>query len=80
MTLAERSEMQFTEFLLTPQQRRTIVSLTLGKLRVVTTRIFGSGSSRRSAPLTRWPVCAARPLLSGLFLPKRLRWPYLTVW
>jgi len=45
MTLAERSEMQFTEFLLTPQQRRTIVSLTLGKLRVVTTRIFGAGST-----------------------------------
>jgi hypothetical protein len=44
MTLAERSEMQFTEFLLTPQQRRTIVSLALGKLRVVTTRIFGAGS------------------------------------
>ena len=45
MTLAERSEMQFTEFLLNrPQQRRTIVSLTLGKLRVVTTRIFGAGS------------------------------------
>ena len=44
MTLAERSEMQFTEFLLTPQQRRTIVSLTLGKLRVVTTKIFGAGS------------------------------------
>jgi hypothetical protein len=45
MTLAERSEMQLTEFLLTPQQRRTIVSLTLGKLRVVTTRIFGAGSA-----------------------------------
>ena len=45
MTLAERSEMQFTEFLLNDtQQRRTIVSLTLGKLRVVTTRIFGAGS------------------------------------
>ena len=44
MTLAERSEMQFTEFLLTPQQRRTIVSLTLGTLRVVTTKIFGAGS------------------------------------
>jgi|SoiMethySBSTD1v2_1073268.scaffolds.fasta_scaffold811156_1 hypothetical protein len=44
MTLAENSEMQFTEFLLTPQQRRTIVSLTLGKLRVVTTKIFGAGS------------------------------------
>src|SRR6266446_9494314 len=37
MTLAERSEMQFTEFLLTPQQHRTVVSLALGKLRVVTT-------------------------------------------
>jgi len=45
MTLAENSEMQFTEFLLTPQQRRTIVSLTLGKLRVVTTKIFGAGSA-----------------------------------
>ncbi len=45
MTLAERSEMQFTEFLLTPQQRRTLVSLTLGKLRVVTTKIFGAGSA-----------------------------------
>jgi hypothetical protein len=44
MTLAENSEMQFTEFLLTPQQRRTIVSLTLGKLRMVTTKIFGAGS------------------------------------
>jgi FecR protein len=44
MTLAENSEMQFTESLLTPQQRRTIVSLTLGKLRVVTTKIFGAGS------------------------------------
>jgi FecR-like protein len=45
MTLAERSEMQFTEFLLTPQQRRTIVNLALGRLRVVTTRIFGAGST-----------------------------------
>src|SRR5262245_14325854 len=45
MTLAERSEMQFTEFLLTPQQRRTIVSLTLGKLRVVTTKICRPGSA-----------------------------------
>jgi hypothetical protein len=45
MTMAERSEMQFTEFLLTPQQRRTIVNLALGRLRVVTTRIFGAGST-----------------------------------
>jgi hypothetical protein len=44
MTLAENSEMQFTEFLLTPQQRRTIVSLTLGKMRMVTAKIFGAGS------------------------------------
>ena len=46
MTLAERSEMEFTEFLLNPEQnqRRSIVSLALGKLRVVTTRIFGAGS------------------------------------
>src|SRR5215470_12554213 len=45
MTLAENSEMQFTEFLLTPQQRRTILSLTLGTIRIVTTKIFGAGSS-----------------------------------
>jgi len=45
MTLAERSEMQFTEFVLTPQQRRTIVNLALGRLRVVTTKIFGAGSA-----------------------------------
>jgi FecR protein len=47
MTLAERSEMQFTEFLLNPasQQRRTIVGLSLGTLRVVTTKIFGAGST-----------------------------------
>src|SRR3989442_3876440 len=43
MTLAERSEMQFTEFLLTPQQRRTVVSLALGKLRVVTAKMFWAG-------------------------------------
>ena len=45
LTLAERSEMQFTEFLLTPQQRRTAISLALGTLRVVTTKIFGAGST-----------------------------------
>lgn len=44
MTLAENSEMEFTEFLLTPQQRRTTVSLLTGTLRVVTTKIFGAGS------------------------------------
>lgn len=47
MTLAENGELQFTEFLLNPEanQRRTIVSLTLGKLRVLTTKIFGAGSA-----------------------------------
>jgi hypothetical protein len=45
MTLAENSEMQFTEFLLTPQQRRTIVSLAIGKLKVLTTTVFGAGSA-----------------------------------
>jgi hypothetical protein len=45
MTLAERSEMQFTEFLLTPQQRNTVVNLVIGKIRVLTTRIFGAGSA-----------------------------------
>jgi hypothetical protein len=44
MTLAERSEMQFTEFLLTEQQRRSIVNLFVGKVRVLTTRLFGAGS------------------------------------
>jgi hypothetical protein len=45
MTLAERSEMQFTALLLTEQQRRTVVSLFFGKVRVLTTRLFGAGSS-----------------------------------
>jgi hypothetical protein len=44
MTLGERSEMQFTEFLLTQEQRRTVVSLLIGTVRVVTTRLFGPGS------------------------------------
>jgi hypothetical protein len=45
LTLAERSEMRFTEFLLTQNQRRTLVDLAVGKLRVLTTTIFGSGSA-----------------------------------
>lgn len=45
MTLAERSEMQFTESVLTPQQRRTVVSLAVGKLKVLTTGLFGGGSA-----------------------------------
>lgn len=44
MTLAERSEIHFTEFLLAPQQRRTIVTMTVGTLRVITERLFGTGS------------------------------------
>lgn len=47
MTLAENSQMEFSEFLLDPQknQRRTVVSLAVGKLRVLTTALFGAGSS-----------------------------------
>jgi len=45
VTLAESSEMQFTEFLLTPQQRRTIISLTLGKVKMLTSTVFGAGSA-----------------------------------
>src|SRR5262245_51393943 len=45
MTLAERSEMRFTEALLTEQQRRTVVSLLVGKVRVLTARLFGTGSA-----------------------------------
>ena len=44
MTLGERSQMQFTAFLVTPQRRRSVVNLLLGKLRVLTTRFFGGGS------------------------------------
>ena len=44
MTLAEQSEMQFTDFLLTEQQRRSIVNLFVGKVRLLTTRLFGAGS------------------------------------
>ena len=44
MTLAEQSEMQFTDFLLTDQQRRSIVNLFVGKVRMLTTRLFGGGS------------------------------------
>ena len=44
MTLAEQSEMQFTDFRLTAQQRRSIVNLYVGKIRLLTTRLFGTGS------------------------------------
>src|SRR5262249_39690764 len=45
VTLAERSEMQFSEFLLTPQRRRTIISLTLGTMKMITSTVFGAGSA-----------------------------------
>lgn len=45
ITVAERSEMQFTEFLLTPQQRRTVVSVATGTLRMVAGKLFGAGST-----------------------------------
>ena len=35
--------MEFTEFLLTSDQNRTVVSLLLGTVRVITSRIFGPG-------------------------------------
>lgn len=44
MTLAEQSEMQFTDFRLTAQQRRSIVNLFVGKVRLLTTRLFGTDS------------------------------------
>jgi hypothetical protein len=44
LTLAEHSEIHLTDFLLAPQQRRVIVTLALGTLRVIAERHFGSGS------------------------------------
>jgi hypothetical protein len=46
MTLGENSEMQFSEFLLDAQQqrRRNVVSLAVGRLRVLTQNLFGAGS------------------------------------
>jgi hypothetical protein len=45
ITLSERSEMEFTEFLLTPERQRTIVSLLIGTVRVITTRLLRAGSA-----------------------------------
>jgi hypothetical protein len=45
MTLAERSELEFTEFLLTPEQQRSIMSLLIGTVRIITTRILRAGSA-----------------------------------
>ena len=44
LTLAEQSQIQFTDFLLTSQQRRLIVTLAVGTLRVIVERFSGSGS------------------------------------
>jgi hypothetical protein len=45
ITLSERSELEFTEFLLTPERQRTIVNLLIGTVRVITTRILRAGSA-----------------------------------
>ncbi|GIX48061.1 MAG: hypothetical protein KatS3mg131_2272 [Candidatus Tectimicrobiota bacterium] len=44
LTLGERSELELTEFLLREGQRRSILSLLVGTVRVLTTRLFGVGS------------------------------------
>lgn len=44
ITIVERSEMQFTTFVVTPQQRRSVMQLVLGKIRVLTTQFFGTDS------------------------------------
>ncbi len=41
MTLSENSEIHITEFLLNDQQHRSIISLVFGKVRVLTTKLFG---------------------------------------
>ncbi len=45
MTMAEQSEMTFTEFLLTERQQRSVVKLLFGAVKVLTTRILGADSS-----------------------------------
>jgi FecR protein len=45
ITLGERSEIEFTEFLLTPERQRTIMSLLIGTVRVITTRLLRAGSA-----------------------------------
>ncbi len=44
MTMSEQSNMTFTEFLLTPQRQRSVLSLLVGTLKVFTSRLFGKGS------------------------------------
>lgn len=41
MTLSENTEIHMTEFLLNDQQHRSIISLVVGKVRVLTTKLFG---------------------------------------
>ncbi|WP_143301644.1 FecR family protein, partial [Candidatus Entotheonella palauensis] len=41
MTLSENSEIHVTEFLLNDQQHRSIISLVVGKVRILTTKLFG---------------------------------------
>jgi hypothetical protein len=44
LTLAEQSEMQFTEFLVGAQQQRSVISLVLGKVRVLKAALVGGSS------------------------------------
>ncbi len=41
MTLSESSEIHITEFLLNDRQHRSLISLVVGKVRVLTTKLFG---------------------------------------
>lgn len=41
MTLSESSEIHITEFLLNDQQYRSLINLVVGKVRVLTTKLFG---------------------------------------
>jgi hypothetical protein len=43
MTLAENSKIHFTDFMLHDAQHRSLISLIAGKIRVLTTKIFGRG-------------------------------------
>ena len=45
LTMSESSEMEFTEFVTTQQQQRSVVNMLVGTLKVVTTSILGAGSS-----------------------------------
>lgn len=45
LTLVENGEVQFNEFFLSQNQRRTVFGLLLGKIRVLTTSIFGTDSA-----------------------------------